>query len=631
LKIQLIKNTALSFIPLVTFLIYSLSVTFYIKGADEWSLIFLAPGLFVNFYIYSFISAVIFILLGKWKLVSKLFLSVVLISMITGSAVQINSLFFSNDLIGVDALHHADQIFFLISRESITIVAIAFIYALFTIVLIITVRDTKERSLKKSAIPMLVLLSAVYGVLYVPSLFSKEHREAAFQEYQLQNEMPDIAMYHTFYRYFFGMEETEFVFSKEEKDYLETFGIKFDLYERYPFIRKNVYRKPLKYEKNEKYLETPNIIVFFVESLSAQLLGVYGSKHKNISPNIDAFAEESTVFYNYFNHATPTVNALRGTLCSYFPIFGHGYWRKNPPEKIKNENLLCFPEILSERGYGTYYFNHYDPDYTDSLNQMRLLGFSRQFYRDDISQKFLEGAKGRDDFGLTDNQMLSALKKFLEDRTEETPFFAALSTIDMHHPYRLAFDGVPYAGGKRSRVLNTVHSFDHAFGRFYEYFKNSAYFENTILVLTADHPMFATRAHREIRERGFKRWDFDTIALIIHHPGMDIPPKVDTLSSSLDFTPTFLHMLDINIENPFMGHSVFEDRKKYKSIIGVHNDNLFTVMGKKHQLHRKAGEIAEKCSLQEEYGDTNFEKCTMAKWFLYNRHIVNSNRIWRKD
>jgi len=59
-----------------------------------------------------------------------------------------------------------------------------------------------------------------------------------------------------------------------------------------------------------------------------------------------------------------------------------------------------------------------------------------------------------------------------------------LSTVDTHPPFNLAKDVRPYQDGK-NLLLNSVHTTDDAFKIFWEKFKASEFYRDTIVVAIA--------------------------------------------------------------------------------------------------------------------------------------------------
>lgn len=104
-------------------------------------------------------------------------------------------------------------------------------------------------------------------------------------------------------------------------------------------------------EEGNKKLEKPNLILITIDALRADHLG-FMDYRKDISPNLDAFARESTVFTQAFATGPITPHSFPGILTSTYPLDYQG------PGKIEKPRKLI-SEVLKAEGYITaaFHFN----------------------------------------------------------------------------------------------------------------------------------------------------------------------------------------------------------------------------------------------------------------------------------
>ena len=95
----------------------------------------------------------------------------------------------------------------------------------------------------------------------------------------------------------------------------------------------------------------------------------------------------------YYNHTFPTINGIRGTLCSYYPFLGENDYSEHDKVNVK---LLGFPEVLNRFGYDTALFTYFDDFYTPNsehiINMRQLLaecGFKTLYMGPDIQRHLL--------------------------------------------------------------------------------------------------------------------------------------------------------------------------------------------------------------------------------------------------
>lgn len=334
---------------------------------------------------------------------------------------------------------------------------------------------------------------------------------------------------------------------------------------QYPLAKSNLTDAPLPFGK--KGVAHPNVIVLFTEGMSARLLGCYGGSTPGLTPNIDRLARVSMRVDHYYNHTAATYRALQGQMVSGYPAAGGGdddrmLWETDQGmAKLAAIRYRSISMILHDHGYGTYFVSpHHN---SVGLNTMlRSLSFDRVFTFDDAGQFVapanpfyaIEGALSDDDVFTTLRSLMSNGSLGASGR----PFFVGLYNFGTHAFLDIMPNGEKYGDGKNAS-LNKVHNYDHAFGKFLDYFLASPYAHNTILILTSDHAAYPEPSFREVAGTAYKPYFVDRIPLIIYDPTHELPATFDAKGrTSIDFAPTLMQMLNISKgENSFIGTSLF--------------------------------------------------------------------------
>lgn len=331
----------------------------------------------------------------------------------------------------------------------------------------------------------------------------------------------------------------------------------------YAYIKNFVYGNDLPFAKKDNSVSQPNVIIIFTEGTSSRLLGCYGGHYSDLTPNMDNFSQSSMVVDNYFNHTAATFRGTLGQLASAYPEHG-GYekagWVSDTDNKLETKKYQTLPNVLNQLSYDTYFISPHkttDP-YTKLL---KMLKFKKVYTLDSMSELLERNPNtNQDGTAVYDSDMYNSVIQFLKNRNADKPFMLSLYVFGTH-----AFIDVP-DGGIRYKIdnasLNTLHNNDAAFGKFWEYFKNSPYSQNTIVILTADHAHYYDKTYMNIMNDNptYKKIFVDKIPLIIYDPTHDLPTRYDANDcTSLDLTPTILQLMDIkNVKNSFMGHSIFD-------------------------------------------------------------------------
>ncbi len=336
---------------------------------------------------------------------------------------------------------------------------------------------------------------------------------------------------------------------------------------QYPFLKDYAYNNDTHFETPQK----PNVIIIFMEGISAKFLGCYGGEFENLTPHIDRFSEHPNVckFNNYFNHTAATVRGIIGTLSSVYPLCAGN----ENEAAIKYSSL---PKLLKNYGFKPVMFSphfHKNP-FNDML---KMLGFEEVFYAEKNCELFLKSGKYTDDISLSDKGIFLSLKQYLADNENdnETKKFICLYNVGSHAFRDVLPDGKKYKDGK-NQVLNRIHNLDYEIGQFLKYFLTSPYAQNTYLVITTDHCTFHENDYKALFGNEEIYCFMDKIPLLIYCPVKCLPKIFDTnFRTSLDFAPTFLNLLNMkNVQNSFLGDSLFSQPSPRKNLYMGFYDSL---------------------------------------------------------
>jgi phosphoglycerol transferase MdoB-like AlkP superfamily enzyme len=336
-----------------------------------------------------------------------------------------------------------------------------------------------------------------------------------------------------------------------------------DPFKKYPLEKSYVYKKQIFTKRENK----PNIILIFTEGLSARTLSIYNEKFNSLTPHLQNFSEHMSTMTvsNYFNHTAATYKGLHGQLCSLYPKdTGSRTWLKG---KLI---YTCLPDILSDNGYETTYLNTHYKNSSAIDEIVSRLGFNHVLSGEELSERYMDGLDIRGGY-LQDQQFYKMLINYLEKQKVpmQKPFFLAMYTAETHAwtDVDTSKGGMIYKDGS-VETLNTIHNMDDAFGKFWEYFKQSKYFKDTLIIFTSDHCHYHDLRYLKLMKASqemdydYRKSFIDKIPLLFYSPYNDLPKEFDAHShTSIDLAPTLLHYLNINdAENSFIGNSLFEPK-----------------------------------------------------------------------
>lgn len=375
--------------------------------------------------------------------------------------------------------------------------------------------------------------------------------------------------------------------------------------------------------------EPKNIIILFSEGFSARLMAPYSTSFPGLTPNIEAFSKSTIRVDNYYNHTYATYRGLGGQLCSIFPV-GRLY---------KEVDYHCLGHALQKQGYRTRFMVSQTLANTDLDQVFRQAGIQEVDGWESVAALTSYDKEGTTIVpdrvlfdGLIERLKLEEQEK--QTRTESSPFMIGLYNFETHTGVHLSEKNDSYVGTESSPrepnyVLDTFHNFDRVFGTFWEYFKNSSHFNDTVVVLTTDHSTYVGKDYIDLvkHEPGFTRLFIDQIPLLIYHPDVSEPVTVDAKSStSIDFAPSMLNLLEFSeTKAPFLGESIFAETQKklLVDIAGGAARLWFT-----NPMRNYWGNVSE--GNFEKMRENHPDKVTRWEFIKYTESLERSNHLWKK-
>jgi phosphoglycerol transferase MdoB-like AlkP superfamily enzyme len=337
----------------------------------------------------------------------------------------------------------------------------------------------------------------------------------------------------------------------------------------YPYLKDWVNRRPLPFPGHPPVAQ-PNVIVLFIEGMSARTLEPYGNAFPGLTPNLQAFAGDTMVVDNYYNHTAATYRGLQGQMTSGFPRYGgseggKGWMEGQNAAGYATRSYSSLSRVLHRAGYHTVFFAPHPS--ISALNRLiEMLGFDELYNRersvrtllqDDPVQPFIRNA-------LTDHDLFLALRRYLEKSDGKQPFFIGLYNIGTHAFMDVGANGKEYGDGS-NHSLNTIHNLDAQFGDFYRWFLDSPYADNTLLIFTSDHAHYPEPSYVQVARdprTGSDEYDpyfVDRIPMFVRAPWLRLPKRFDAHDrTSLGLAPTVLSLVGIDrARNSFVGQSIF--------------------------------------------------------------------------
>jgi phosphoglycerol transferase MdoB-like AlkP superfamily enzyme len=281
----------------------------------------------------------------------------------------------------------------------------------------------------------------------------------------------------------------------------------------------------------------PNFIVVFLESHR------YFDVRKS-SPFVDSLMRTGLNFNRMHVSGLPTNGGL---LAAHTGIPTHS--TRMQATDLPFIKIPSFASYLRDAGWQTDFFSAADPAW-DNLGVWFAKWYNKQHYN-----------REREDDSLFWDHASVYVKDSLANKNK--PFLAVFITRSNHYPFNFAANMPKDEKNKpiQERVLYTMNYADRQLARFVHSIQNEPWFENTYLIVSADHA-FPLGENGNATMSGGAYYSQTHIPFVIAHK--NIEQKTDTMAASqLDIAPTILDLAGIKKANPFMGHSLLERRKNF--------------------------------------------------------------------
>lgn len=351
----------------------------------------------------------------------------------------------------------------------------------------------------------------------------------------------------------------------------------------------------------------PNILLITLNAVRADKLGVYGSR-LNLTPNIDSIAQGGLVLDEFIAHSPWTRSSLASLFTSLYPSQHKA--QKNMQsglDHIIDTQAITLAEILKAAGY-------YTCAYQSDSDAAKAYGFGRGF--DTWYGTSLIDSRDNLPYAPAERVCEAFNKWFSKRKERQEPYFAWVNMMDAHMPYQPTTEymkgivDIDYRGPvqipfsnyrlgrtgeltRRDRVFieslynAEVRKVDEGVGRIIRLLKEAREYDNTLIIITADHgEEFWDHGRKGIlspldeHDWGFGHGHtlFDEqihVPLIIRWPEAfgrkEKVTRIPGLFRQVDFLPTLLDTLELRQPNgvKFEGTSVLavlQDKvKDYKA------------------------------------------------------------------
>jgi len=293
-----------------------------------------------------------------------------------------------------------------------------------------------------------------------------------------------------------------------------------------------------------------NVVVLIVESFGREYIGALNrtlddSRYRGYTPFVDSLIAHSVTFKYSYSNGRKSIDGMPSIL-SGIPMFVEPFFLT--PASLNHVSGIA--SLLAPEGYHTAFFHGAQRGSMGFQAFARATGFQQYYGREDFeSDKRFDGDDTFDGtWAIWDEPFLQYFATKMSEMHE--PFMTAVFTASSHHPfvipekYRERF---PEEGIVMHKCIRYT---DMSLSRFFQTASRQPWFNNTIFVLTNDHPNMSDHLEYQTDLGNFSS------PIIIYEPGNDqrTPEMQDKIAQQTDILPTLMGML--GYQKPYVAFGI---------------------------------------------------------------------------
>ena len=218
--------------------------------------------------------------------------------------------------------------------------------------------------------------------------------------------------------------------------------------------------------------QRPNIVLIVWESLTSKVLT------DSVTPNLYSLLDDGIYFSNLYATGDRSDKGLVGLLSGYpaqpdFSIM---------TEPDKSRKLPFITRQLKDAGYQTEYIYGGELEFANMNSYMKYNGFDNMIGKSNF-KNVAAGAWGAHDEATFD----LLFNNIQQGASRKNPFFYTLFTLSSHEPYDVPVQHALTGNSQTAQFQNAHHYTDSCFYDFIQKAKQQAWWNNTWIIVVADH------------------------------------------------------------------------------------------------------------------------------------------------
>ncbi len=281
-----------------------------------------------------------------------------------------------------------------------------------------------------------------------------------------------------------------------------------------------------------------NLVIILQESLGATFVESLGGVP--VTPNLEKLKEQGIWFEQLYATGTRSVRGIEAVVTGFQPTPADSTVKLSKSQK----NFFSIAALLEKQGYHTEFIYGGESHFDNMRSFFMGNGFNYI-----VDQKDYKNPVFTSSWGVSDEDLLNKThEQLLAHHQAGKPFFTLAFSSSNHSPFEFPDGRIELYEQPKSTDNNAVKYADYAIGEFFKKAQKSAYWQDTVFLIVADHDIRVRGADLVPIER------FHIPALIL---GAGIKPQRYTgLASQLDLPVTMLSLMGIHGQHPMTGRDL---------------------------------------------------------------------------
>jgi phosphoglycerol transferase MdoB-like AlkP superfamily enzyme len=219
----------------------------------------------------------------------------------------------------------------------------------------------------------------------------------------------------------------------------------------------------------------PNVLVILLESWTADVIESLGGE-KGVTDGFHQLSKDGLLFTNIYASGDRTDKGIVAVLSGYPSQPSASIISQ--PEKMEKLPVITAPFV--QQNYSTAFYYGGESEFANMRAYLFHSGFEKIIDKNSFEKKDMNSKWGAHD-GIVFNRLIKDLNKVKE------PFFYSLLTLSSHEPFEIPVKHKFPKKKEEDKFRNAVWYSDLALKEFMDNAQQQTWYNNTLIILVADH------------------------------------------------------------------------------------------------------------------------------------------------